>query len=73
MVPAQIDGDPAGFRPFSFLTSLAERVGELTSGDGTGRGRDGTHATATRATPSGRGSSWRATCAARGRSSSSRR
>ena len=35
MVPVQIEGEPAGFRPFSFLTSLAERVGELTSGDGT--------------------------------------
>jgi acetyl-CoA carboxylase carboxyl transferase subunit beta len=29
-------GDVAGFRPFSFLSSLADRVGELTSGDGTG-------------------------------------
>jgi acetyl-CoA carboxylase carboxyl transferase subunit beta len=35
MMPAPIDGEPAGFRPFSFLSSLAERVGELASGDGT--------------------------------------
>ena len=31
--PATIDGDTAGFRPFSFLSTLAERVGELTGGD----------------------------------------
>ena len=31
---AQIDGEPAGFRPFSFLSSLAERMGEIASGDG---------------------------------------
>ncbi len=28
------DGDVAGFRPLSFLSSLAERVSELTGGDG---------------------------------------
>jgi acetyl-CoA carboxylase carboxyl transferase subunit beta len=28
-----IDGDPAGFRPLSFLTSLAERVSERSTGD----------------------------------------
>ncbi len=33
--PVPIEGEPAGFRPLSFLTSLAERVGELTGGDGT--------------------------------------
>jgi len=32
--PAAIDGDTAGFRPFSFLSSIAERVGERAAGDG---------------------------------------
>ena len=34
--PTPIDGELAGFRPFSFLSSLADRVGEFTSGDGAG-------------------------------------
>src|SRR5262245_44123640 len=40
VVPAvPVDAEPAGFRPLSFLSSLAERVGELTSGDaGNGTG-----------------------------------
>jgi acetyl-CoA carboxylase, carboxyl transferase, alpha subunit len=33
--PAVIDGDTAGFRPFSFLSSLAERVGDRAGGDAT--------------------------------------
>ena len=33
--PAAIDGDTAGFRPFSFLSSLADRVGDRGGGDAT--------------------------------------
>ncbi len=33
-LPGPSEGPVAGFRPFSFLTSLAERVGDLTNGDG---------------------------------------
>jgi acetyl-CoA carboxylase carboxyl transferase subunit beta len=32
-IPAPLTGETIGFRPFSFLTSLAERVGERTNGD----------------------------------------
>ena len=34
--PASIDSELAGFRPFSFLSTLADRVGERASGDGAG-------------------------------------
>ena len=69
------------FRPFSFLSTLAERVGELAVGDApttTARARDRTAAarraaSTRRRTTSGRASSSPATCAGRGRSSSSRR
>ena len=33
-LPGPSEGPVAGFRPFSFLSSLAERVGDLTNGDG---------------------------------------
>ena len=33
-LPGPSEGPVAGFRPFSFLTSLAERVGDLANGDG---------------------------------------
>ena len=31
--PPDLQGDPAGFRPFSFFSSLAGKVGDLTGGD----------------------------------------
>ena len=31
--PPDLEGDPAGFRPFSFLTSLAGKVGDLAGGE----------------------------------------
>ena len=68
------DIDTPGFRPLSFLTSIAERVGERVPDRRTSRRTARRRpSTAMRATRSGPGSSWRATCAARGRSSSSRR
>ena len=71
---ADLDIETPGFRPFSFLSSLAERVGERTNGDAPpDRCRRTCHPTATRATTSGRASSSRATSPGRGRSSSSRR
>jgi acetyl-CoA carboxylase carboxyl transferase subunit beta len=33
-LPGPLDSDTLGFRPFSFLTSLAERVGERVNGEG---------------------------------------
>ena len=38
--PEPLEEVPA-FRPFSFLTTLADRVGELTNGDGTSADDEG--------------------------------
>ena len=38
-LPGPSEGPVAGFRPFSFLSSLAERVGDLANGDGVGPAR----------------------------------
>jgi acetyl-CoA carboxylase carboxyl transferase subunit beta len=38
-VPADLQDDVAAFRPLSFLSSIADRMGELAGGDGAGSGQ----------------------------------